>query len=139
MTGSGISARSLLRETFATTGSLYAPLLIINSPSLIFDALNSFFGKLDSAGVAVNIIYSFVAIPLLSGAMIFYTYRSLTRNQVTVGQAFHQANRRWLHLILVYIMFVGLVVAGFNALIIPGLYVLYQVGKARIVKVRYIV
>jgi membrane-anchored glycerophosphoryl diester phosphodiesterase (GDPDase) len=64
-----------------------------------------------------------VAVPLLSGAMIFYTYRSLTRNQVTVGQAFNQANRRLLHLILVYIMFVGLVFAGFLALIIPGLYV----------------
>ena len=71
MTAPPISARSLLRETFATTGPLYAPLLIINSPSLIFAAINSFFGKLDSAGVAVNIIYSFVAIPFLSGAMIF--------------------------------------------------------------------
>jgi hypothetical protein len=85
---------------------LYAPLLTINSPSLIFAALNSF-GNLGSAGVAFNIIYSFVAVPLLSGAMIFYTYRSLTRNQVTVGEAFNQANRRLLHLILVYIMFWG--------------------------------
>lgn len=125
MTGSRISVRSLLRETFATTGSLYAPLLTINSPSLIFAALNSF-GILGSAGVAFNIIYSFVVIPLLSGAMIFYTYRSLTRNQVTVGQAFNQANRRLLHLILVYIMFLGLVFAGFIALIIPGLYVSYR-------------
>ena len=67
-----------------------------------------------------------MVVPLLSGAMIFYTYRSLTRNQVTVGQAFNQANRRWLHLILVYIMFVGLVCAGLYALIIPGLYVSYR-------------
>jgi membrane-anchored glycerophosphoryl diester phosphodiesterase (GDPDase) len=126
MTAPRISARSLLRETFATTGPLYAPLLIINSPSLIFTASNSFLGKLDSAGIAVNIIYSIVAIPLLSGAMIFYTYRSLTRNQVTIGQAFNQANRRWLHLILVYNMFVGLVWAGLYALIIPGLYVSYR-------------
>jgi membrane-anchored glycerophosphoryl diester phosphodiesterase (GDPDase) len=125
MTNTPISARTLLRETFATTGSLYAPLLTINSPSLIFAALNSF-GNLGSAGVAFNIMYSFVVIPLLSGAMIFYTYRSLTRNQVTVGQAFNQANRRWLHLILVYIMLVVLVFAGFIALIIPGLYVSYR-------------
>lgn len=125
MTDPRISVRSLLRETFATTGSLYAPLLIINSPSLIFAALNSF-GKLGSAGVAFNIIYSFVVIPLLSGAMIFYTYRSLTRNQVTVGQAFNQANRRLLHLILVYIMFLVLAFAGLIALIIPGLYVSYR-------------
>ncbi|MEG5170658.1 hypothetical protein [Microcoleus sp. B3-D7] len=122
MTSPRISARTLLQETFATMGPLYASLLTINSPSLIFSALNSL-GNLGSAGVAFNIIYSFVVIPLLSGAMIFYTYRSLTRNQVTVGQAFNQANKRLLHLILVYIMFVGLVFAGLIALIIPGLYV----------------
>ena len=125
MTDPPISARALLRETFATAGSLYAPLLIINSPSLIFAALNSF-DKLGSAGVAFNIIYWLVALPLLSGAMIFYTYRSLTRNQVTVGQAFNQANRRLLQLIGVYIMCLLLVSAGCIALIIPGLYVSYR-------------
>ena len=125
MTGSRISARSLLRETFATTKPLYAPLLTINFPNLILSTINSL-DTLGSAGVIFNIIYSFVAIPFLSGAMIFYTYRSLTRNQVTVGEAFNQANRRLLHLILVYIMFVGLVFAGFIALIIPGLYVSYR-------------
>ncbi len=125
MTAPRISARSLLRETFATTGSLYAPLLIINSPSLIFAALNSF-DNLGSASVAFNIIYWLVVLPLLSGAMIFYTYRSLTRNQVTVGQAFNQANRRLLQLIGVSIMCFLLVLAGCIALIIPGLYVSYR-------------
>ncbi|MBW3586890.1 MAG: hypothetical protein KY448_13915, partial [Cyanobacteria bacterium 0813] len=125
MTNPRISARSLLRETFATTGSIYASLLTINFPNLILSAINSL-DNLGSAGVVFYIIYSFVAVPLLSGAMIFYTYRSLTRNQVTVGQAFNQANRRFLHLILVYIMFVVLVFAGFIALIIPGLYVSYR-------------
>lgn len=125
MTAQGISARSLLRETFATTRSLYAPLLIINSPSLIFAVLNSL-DKLGSAGIAFNIIYWLVVLPLLSGAMIFYTYRSLTRNHVTVGQAFNQANRRLLPLIGVYIMCFLLVFAGCIALIIPGLYVSYR-------------
>lgn len=125
MTAPRISARSLLRETFATAGPIYAPLLIINSPSLIFAALNSL-GELGSAGVAFNIIYWFVAIPLLSGAMLFYTYRSLTKNPVTVGQAFHQANRRLLQLIGAYIMCLLLVLAGCIALIIPGLYVSYR-------------
>ena len=125
MTNPRISTRSLLRETFAITGPLYAPLLTINFPNLIFAALINSFGNLSSAGVFF-FIYSFVAVPLLSGAMIFYTYRSLTRNQVTVGQAYNQASSRLLHLILVYIMFVGLVFAGFIALIIPGLYVSYR-------------
>ena len=139
MTEPQISVRSLLRETFATTGSLYAPLLTIESPSLIFFALKSF-GILGSAGVAFNIIYSFVVIPLLSGARIFYTYRSLTRNQVTVGQAFNQANRRLLHLILVYIMVLARVLAGSSVLvlaggiallIIPGLSVAYHLVFSR--------
>ncbi|MEG3968781.1 hypothetical protein QUA00_14305 [Microcoleus sp. T2B6] len=124
MTNPRISARSLLRETFATTKPIYAPLLTINFPNFILVALNSF-GNLGSAGV-LFFIYSFVAVPLFSGAMIFYTYRSLTRNQVTVGQAFNQASRRLLHLILAYILFVGVVFAGFIALIIPGLYVSYR-------------
>jgi hypothetical protein len=127
MTGSRISARSLLRETFATTGPLYAPLLTINFPNLILSAIVNSFGNLGSAGV-VFLIYSLVAVPLFSGAMIFYTYRSLTRNQVTVGQAFNQANRRLLPLILVYIMSSVLAAAGFLALIIPGLYVLYRLA-----------
>jgi len=125
MTGSRISAQSLLRETFATTKPLYAPLLTINFPNLILSTINSL-DNLGSASVVFNIIYSFVAVPFLSGAMIFYTYRSLNRNQVTVGEAFHQANRRLLHLILVYIMYSVLVLAGFIALIIPGLYVSYR-------------
>ena len=122
MTGSRISAQSLLRETFATTKPIYAPLLTINFPNLILSAIINSFGNLGSAGV-VFFVYSLVAVPLFSGAMIFYTYRSLTRNQVTVGQAYNQASRRWLHLILAYILFVGLVFAGFLALIIPGIYV----------------
>src|SRR4028119_1020807 len=122
MTAPRISARSLLRETFATAGSLYAPLLTIYFPNLILSAINSW-DNLGSAGVVFYIIYLFVAVPLLSGAMIFYTYRSLTRNQVTVGQAFNQANKRLLHLIWVYVMYWVLVFAGFIALIIPGLYV----------------
>ena len=125
MTNPRISTRSLLRETFATTKPLYAPLLTINFPNLILSAIVNSFGNLGSAGV-VFFIYSLVAVPLFSGAMIFYTYRSLTRNQVTVGQAYNQASRRLLHLILVYIMFVGLVFAGFIALIIPGFYVSFR-------------
>src|SRR4028119_1311929 len=125
MTGSRISARSLLRETFATTGPIYAPLLKINFPNLILSAINSL-DNLGSAGVVFYIIYSFVVVPLLSGAMIFYSYRDLTKNQVTVGQAFNQANRRLLQLIAVYIMCLLLVCAGFIALIIPGVYVSYR-------------
>ena len=124
MTGSRINATSLVRETFATAGSLYAPLLIICSPRLIFAALNSF-DNLVLASFAFNIIYWFVAGPWLSGARIFYTYRSLTRNQVTVGEAFNQANRRLLQLIGVSVKYsVQVWVCGL--LIIPGLYVAYR-------------
>ena len=117
MTATPISTRSLLRETFATTKPIYAPLLTINFPNLILSAIVNSFGNLGSAGV-VFFVYSLVAVPLFSGAMIFYTYRSLTRNQVTVGQAYNQASRRWLHLILAYILFVGLVFAGLSTVIL---------------------
>ncbi|MEG4066552.1 hypothetical protein QUA42_04245 [Microcoleus sp. Pol11C2] len=105
-----ISAIYLLRETFAKMGSIYAPLLIINSPTLIIMLLNNF--GLGSAAIPLNIIYLFVLIPFLSGAMIFYSYRSLTGNQVTVSEAFNQANRRLLQLILAYFIPVVLILAG---------------------------
>ncbi|MEG4006215.1 hypothetical protein QUA41_06250 [Microcoleus sp. Pol11C1] len=91
-------------------GSIYAPLLIINSPTLIIMLLNNF--GLGSAAIPLNIIYLFVLIPFLSGAMIFYSYRSLTGNQVTVSEAFNQANRRLLQLILAYFIPVVLILAG---------------------------
>lgn len=105
-----ISAIYLLRETFAKMGAIYAPLLIINSPSLIVFLLNNF--GLGSAAIPLNTIYLFVLIPFLSGAMIFYSYRSLTGNQVTVSEAFNQANRRLLQLILAYFIPVVLILAG---------------------------
>ena len=105
-----ISAIYVLRETFAKMGAIYAPLLIINSPNLIILLLNNF--GLGSAAIPLNIIYLLVLIPFLSGAMIFYSYRSLTGNQVTVSEAFNQANRRLLQLILAYFIPVVLVLAG---------------------------
>jgi membrane-anchored glycerophosphoryl diester phosphodiesterase (GDPDase) len=124
MTNPRISTEGLLRETFATTKPLYAPLLTLNFPNLILSAINSL-DNLGSAGVVFNIIYLFVAIPFLWGARIFYTYRSLTRNQVTVGEAFNQANRRLLQLIGVSVKYwVQVWVCGL--LIIPGLYVAYR-------------
>ncbi len=170
MTGSRISSRSLLRETFATTKPLYAPLLIINSPSLIWfvlepfgrDALNIHIiettgAEHSGAGTfPVNPIYRlaevpswiywWVAVPLLSGATIFYTYRSLTGNQVSVGEAFKHAYRRlpqltlaWIPIALMFYIYVSpgvvpqlmfasiskvspLVFVGLIALIISGLY-----------------
>jgi len=127
MTGLRISAITLLRETFATTGPIYAPLLIINSPSLIWFLLDTFGRNAlerhiiettlsEDAGAGtfqVNSIYRLaevpswiywlVAVPLLSGATIFYTYQSLTGNQVTVGEAFKHAYRRLPQLMLAWI------------------------------------
>ena len=124
MTNPQISTEGLLRETFATTKPLYAPLLTLNFPNLILSAINSL-DNLGSAGVVFNIIYLFVAIPFLWGARIFYTYRSLTRNQVTVGEAFNQANRRLLQLIGVSVKY-SVQVWVCSLLIIPGLYVAYR-------------
>ena len=123
MTYQRISATNLLRSTFGIVGSLYVPLLIITSPDLIGDWLNVLVNQdLDSAingwkisGVVtwnnliyyLNLIYRLCAVPLLSGATIFYTYQSLTGNQVTVGEAFKHAYRRlpqlmWLGFRLLY-------------------------------------
>jgi len=103
-----ISATGLLRETFAATGAIYASLLTINCPSLIFFVMTTF--DIGEARVPLNIIYWFVAVPFLSGATTFYTYRNLTENQVTVSEAFQQAKRRLLPLIGVYFLFVVLMV-----------------------------
>ncbi len=126
MTAQRISARNLLREAFAATGAIYAPLLIINSPSLIFGVVDSVV-NLNSPG-ALQIINLFcrLALILVWGAAIFYTYQSLTGHQVTVNEAFGQANRRFSQLFLVNILYSLLVCAGVIALIIPGIYVSYR-------------
>ncbi len=121
MTAQPISARNLLREAFASVGSIYVTHLIIGSPLFIFRVLK-LSEKLGSASVALDIIHSCVLIPLVRGAMIFYVYRSLTGNQVTVNEAFQQASRRLWPLILVFSKSALMVFAGSIALIIPGVY-----------------
>ena len=152
MTGSRISAIYLLRQTFAVVGSVYPALFRINYPHLIWFVLNTFGGDIllnsfeittpeqADASLKLNIIYWLVAVPFLSGATNFYTYRSLTENQVTASEAFSQAKRRLLPLILVNFLsvvlilglpgiimrflgsyaFVGLII---QLIIIPGFYV----------------
>jgi hypothetical protein len=121
MTYQRISATNLLRSTFDVVGSLYLPLLIINSPDLIGNSLTVFFFNNQDLASAINgwkisgvvtwnniiyylnLIYSLCAVPLLWGATIFYTYQSLTGNQVTVGEAFQHAYRRLPQLIWAWI------------------------------------
>jgi hypothetical protein len=163
MTYQRISATNLLRSTFGIVGSLYVPLLIITSPNFIGNWLNVLVNQdLDSAingwkisGVVtwnnliyyLNLIYWLCAVPLLWGATIFYTYQSLTENQVTVGESFKHAYRilpqlmlAWIPIGLMFYIYLSplgvlqrlmfasisnaspLVFAGLIALIIPGLY-----------------
>ena len=124
MTAQPISARNLLRETFAAIRDLYIPLLTINSPSLIFAVLEIF--NLGSASVSLNFINLFMVIPFLSGAMIFYICRSFTKNSVTVNEAFQQANRRLLPILSSYILSMLCILLGFILLIIPGFYVSFR-------------
>lgn len=152
MTTQRISAISLLRQTFAVVGSIYPVLFRINYPHLIWFVLGTFgrealiYGfeittsEQADAGLKLNILYWLVAVPFLSGATNFYTYGSLTENQVTASDAFSQAKRRFLPLILVNFLSVVLLLAWAGIIvwllrsfafvglmiIIPGLYVLYR-------------
>ena len=136
MTTQAISARGLLRETFAVFRPIYFPLLVITSLtyifllvitslSLVLNLLNStrIFG---STSVPLNVIYWFCIMPFLSGASFFYTYRSLSGNTVNLKEAFKQANRNIAQLILGWLLFIIIFCTGFILLIIPGLYLLYR-------------
>ena len=148
MTDQRISITNLLRSTFDVVGSLYLPLLIINSLDRIGNLLNVFFFNMNN--YYLNLIYWLCTVPLLSGATIFYTYQSLTGNQVTVGEAFKHVYRRlpqlilaWIPIALMFYIYVSpgvarqlifasiskvspLVFAGLIALIIPGVYLLIR-------------
>ena len=124
MTAQPISARNLLREAFVAIGDLYIPLLTINSPSLIFAVLEIF--KLGSASVSLNLIKLYGVVPFLSGAMIFYIFRSFTKNPVTVNEAFQQANKRLSPILSSYILSMLCILSGFILLIIPGFYVSFR-------------
>jgi membrane-anchored glycerophosphoryl diester phosphodiesterase (GDPDase) len=121
MTTQAIGARILLRETFAVFRPLYVPLLLISSPGLILNFLNGIESLQSIVGV-LDIIYSLSILPFLSGASIFYTYRSLSGNTVSVGEAFKQANRKLLQLILGWLLYILIFLTGLIALIIPGIY-----------------
>lgn len=143
MTASRISARSLLRETFAAVGSVYVPLLIFNFlslifPVLIFPVLSSSFGNLGLVNILLNIIYQSCVLPLLLGAMIFYTYRSLTGNQVTIDETFQKAKKRWSQLILVYITSVMLIEKCVMYYVPPLNFVFFQVFIVLMIPVFYV-
>ncbi len=125
MTTQKISSRNLLRQTFAAIGSLYIPLLIISSPTLIL-GLAGIFLRTSSLSIPFNIIQFLCLAPFCSGALIFYIYRSLTGNKVTVEESFKQANRNILKLILTNVLYLLLVMAGLILLIIPGYYVIFR-------------
>ncbi|MEG5016037.1 MULTISPECIES: hypothetical protein [unclassified Microcoleus] len=122
MTAQRISVINLLRDTFAVVGSIYPALLRINYPHLIYFVVNTFgryamlnslditTHELDSASIYWHIIYWFVAVPFFWGATTFYTYRSLTGNQVTASDALTQAKRRLLPLIVVCFLSVVLLI-----------------------------
>ncbi|WP_373535981.1 glycerophosphoryl diester phosphodiesterase membrane domain-containing protein [Microcoleus sp.] len=153
MTTQRISAINLLRDTLALVGSIYPALFRINSPHLIYFVVNTFGGdamlniygmtqhQIAAASVFGGIFYWSLAVPFLFGATTFYTYRIFRGNQVTVIDAFIQAKRRLLPLLLVYFLSVVLIVTGITwclrafpfvgliiiqIILIPGLYVSYR-------------
>ncbi len=127
MTTQAISARGLLRETFAVFPSMYVSMLMINFPDLTLSLLNSI-NILGSQEDVLNVIYLFCITPLLSGACSFYAYRSLSGNTVSVEEAFKQANRNIIQLILVFFLYLFIVGTGLILLIIPGVYLLYRLA-----------
>ncbi len=125
MTTQAISARGLWRETFTVFDPIYVPLLVITSPNLTLELLNSI-GLFGSKQVVLDVIYLFFITPLLSGASFFYTYRSLSGNAVNVEEAFKQANRNIVQLIVGCFLYIAIFYTGLILLIIPGIYLGYR-------------
>jgi hypothetical protein len=66
-----ISPGQLFKDSLNAVGSIYGPLLLINSPILVFIPLNSFLQSRPLLLDSFYLLSFFVLVPLLTGATIY--------------------------------------------------------------------
>jgi hypothetical protein len=121
MNSVSISPSRLLKDSFEAVKPIYGSILLLNSPSLIVTFINSFLRNPPLNGI-IQFVYNIFIVPLLSGAVIIYTYQHLTRNTISVSQALQNSVNKYLQLLLGLILTALILIPAFILLIIPGIY-----------------
>ncbi len=115
----------LLQSSFSQTTSIYLPLLILSSPSLVLQILQVAIPILETP---LNLIEVLFLPPFLSGAGIYFVYRYVSTQTSDLGGAFGKALEKLPDLFLGFILYLVAVVLGLCLLIVPGIYVSIRLG-----------
>lgn len=116
---SPISTGRLLSDTFSTVNSIYGPLLVFSTPTLIVGIIN----QLHGLNIPINLINFFVILPWFTGAEFFYVHQSLTHNITSVSEALQYTSGKIFQLVLANIFLVIIIITSLLVLIVPGIYV----------------
>jgi hypothetical protein len=122
----------LLEQSFSQAfGPLYIPLLVISSPSLVIAILQGLFpGKTPSSpsGIAsgLGLINTFILGPGIAGASLMLVYRYLKQSTLDLNDAINSTIPKLPQLILGMILYILLVIAGTFCLILPGIFLAFQ-------------
>jgi hypothetical protein len=110
----------LLQASVSQMPSMYLPLLILGTPTLVLTILGVMLPSLENP---LAIVDAFVLTPLFSGASIYLVYRYLSTRTSDLGGAFTEALEKCVQLIIGFLLYTIAVFVGFFLLIVPGFYV----------------
>ncbi len=120
-----IAPFELLQESIPQAMSIYLPLLILATPSLVVSVLDA---TVPSLKVPLAILNGFVIAPVISGASVYLAYRYISTQTADLGGAINEAIGKLAQLIVGFLLYVIAVIVGLCLLIVPGLYVAIRLG-----------
>lgn len=110
----------LLQSSFSQTTSIYLPLLILSSPSLVLQILQVAIPILETP---LNLIEVLFLPPFLYGAEIYFVYRYISTQTSDLGGAIEKALEKFPDLFLGSVLYLVAFVLGCCLLLVPGIYV----------------
>jgi hypothetical protein len=104
---------------------MFLPLIILATPALVLTILGVTSPSLKNL---LEIVNTFVLIPIFTGASIYLAYRYLSTRTLDLGGAVTEALGKCVQLIIGFLLYAIAVVVGFFLLILPGVYVAVRLG-----------
>ncbi|MTF38089.1 glycerophosphoryl diester phosphodiesterase membrane domain-containing protein [Cyanobacterium aponinum] len=119
------SSLEVIKETFGKSEDFYLPLLLINSPNLVFTLIIGFF-QVSYPNLAILSLLSFVSVIVSSWyttASYIYCYKRLNGQNITVQRAFRDSLSKIINMFIAIILTFLFIIIGLLLLIIPGIYI----------------
>lgn len=101
MTTQPITPKRLIQDSLISAIPIYGSLLVFRIPSLIFSLLQ--FVITEISYDVITLAYTFSIGTILYGAAVFFSYKKLNQEEITISQSLEKANEKFLELILLLI------------------------------------